>query len=220
MTNETNIKDLFSDAISRVELQLPAGSFDLLIEHYLLLEKWNSTFNLTSLLKPEDIIDRLYIDSLLFHNGIPPNAREIFDFGSGPGFPGIPLLLMRPHSRLTIVEPKQKMASFLSEVKYAFQGKISFDINQSRCDSPEFIETHGKQVSIAVSKGFAPPEKALQLLLPLLAPDGVYITCTNTDTPISPPVESPVILEDEHTYTLPLTGRTTRHLIFRHTNLI
>ena len=215
-----DIKNIFSDAISRIGLQLPDSSFDLLIEHYLLLKKWNSTFNLTSLLNPEDIIDRLYIDSLLFHNGIPEDSPVIFDFGSGPGFPGVPLLLMRPQLRLTLVEPKQRMTSFLSEVKHAFYGQISFDINQSRCDSPEFIDKHGKQVSIAVSKGFAPPDRALQLLLPLLATDGVYVTCTNVDTPISTPLEGPIILEDEHTYTLPLTGRTTRHLIFRHTNLI
>ena len=62
MTKVKHISNLFSEAIQAVGLELPDGMFDLLIEHYCLLEKWNSTFNLTSLVNPEDIIDRLYID--------------------------------------------------------------------------------------------------------------------------------------------------------------
>ena len=215
MTKVKHISNLFSEAIQAVGLELPDGMFDLLIEHYLLLNKWNSTFNLTSLVNPEDIIDRLYIDSLLFHLDLPHETPEIYDFGSGPGFPGIPLLLMRPESRLTIVEPKQRMASFLAELRYAFSGKPLFDVISTRCEAPEFVKSHQGTVSVAVSKAFAPPDVALKLLAPLLRSDGIYATCVNVDTEFEDPSERLAVRVTEHTHTLPLTRGKSRHLIFQ-----
>jgi 16S rRNA (guanine527-N7)-methyltransferase len=218
MSRKIDIKNLFFKALSTIGMQLPDVSFDLLLAHYHLVMKWNSTFNLTSLNEPSGIIDRLYIDSLLFSQNIPHETPAVYDFGSGPGFPGIPLLLSRPELALTIVEPKQKMVSFLSEVKYAFHNQLSFNIEQSRCDSQGFVDANRNGISVAVSKGFAPPDKALPLVQPLLAPDGIYVTCTNEDTEVLIPSGCPLILASEHSYSLPLTGRTTRHLIFRHIN--
>jgi 16S rRNA (guanine527-N7)-methyltransferase len=215
MTKVKHISNLFSEAIQAVGLELPDGMFDLLIEHYLLLEKWNSTFNLTSLVNPEDIIDRLYIDSLLFHLDLPHETLEIYDFGSGPGFPGIPLLIMRPESRLIIVEPKQRMASFLAEVRYVFSDKLLFDVISERCDTPEFIRSHQDTISVAVSKAFAPPDAALKLLAPLLRPGGIYATCVNVGTEFEHPPERLAIRVTEHIHSLPLTRGKTRHLIFQ-----
>ena len=216
MTEKTKIKDLFFKAIDSSGLVVPESSFNLLIEHYLLLEKWNSTFNLTSLPNPEDIIDRLYIDSLLFHKDIPDENPEMYDFGSGPGFPGIPLLSIRPKTKLIIVEPKQKMVSFLSEVEHAFQGQLAFQVIKARCDDPSFLDLHRNRISLAVSKALAPPDRAIQLLTPLLKPNGLYITGVNVGTPIKCDPDSPMPLKYEHTYTLPLTAKTTRHLIFQY----
>jgi len=215
MTKVKHINNLFSEAIQAVGLELPDSMFDLLVEHYMLLDKWNSTFNLTSLVNPEDIIDRLYIDSLLFHLDLPHETPEIHDFGSGPGFPGIPLLIIRPESRLIIVEPKQRMASFLAEVRYVFNDKLLFDVISERCDAPEFIRSHQNTVSVAVSKAFAPPDMALELLTPLLSPGGIYATCVNVGTEFRHPPERLAIRVTEHTHSLPLTRGKTRHLVFQ-----
>jgi 16S rRNA (guanine527-N7)-methyltransferase len=215
LDTKRDINELFARAIEGARLDIGGASIPLLIRHYKLLQKWNTTFNLTSLYNPSDIIDRLYIDSLLFSLSLPPDAPRIFDIGSGPGFPGIPLLIAQPQIELTIVEPRQRMHAFYSEIKFEFKGKPSFEAIHARCDEPGFIEAHKEQLPVVISKGFAPLSKALDQLKPLLQPDGIYITCLNPETRIDAGIPDGFTLESEITYTLPLSGKKTRHLIFR-----
>jgi 16S rRNA (guanine527-N7)-methyltransferase len=58
---------------------------------------------------------RLVLDSLLFLRVLPGEAREVLDLGSGAGFPGIPLAIVSPRLQLTLVEGRQRRASFLAE---------------------------------------------------------------------------------------------------------
>jgi len=91
------------------------------VEHFMrylthILE-WNKTINLTSIIDPEEIIVKHFVDSLasLVSTTFPQNC-VVLDIGSGGGFPGIPLRIMRPDMRLTLVEPVKKKCSFLNSV--------------------------------------------------------------------------------------------------------
>ena len=79
-----------------------------------LLVKWQSIHRLLGSTEPRWIVDRIFLDSLLFLKVLPSSAREILDVGSGAGVPGIPLKLVIPDLRLTMVESRQRRASFLS----------------------------------------------------------------------------------------------------------
>ena len=93
------------------------------------LKKWNKTYNLTSLKRDEDIIIKHFLDSLLYLRALPegrlvgqpsrlseigqPSGLSVMDVGSGAGFPGVPLKIIRPELRLYLVEPSRKKAGFL-----------------------------------------------------------------------------------------------------------
>lgn len=84
-----------------------------------LLLKWNSKMNLTSVREPEQIVRRHFGESLFAAGIIDFNcgdARSLADVGSGAGFPGIPIKILIPAVRLTLIESQQKRATFLREV--------------------------------------------------------------------------------------------------------
>ncbi len=78
---------------------------------------WNKTINLTAIIDSKEIIIKHFIDSLAAL--LATNFRQdsmVLDVGSGGGFPGIPLKIVRPDFQLTLVEPVQKKCSFLNSV--------------------------------------------------------------------------------------------------------
>ena len=81
------------------------------------LVEWNKIVNLTSITEPNEIIIKHFADSLsaLVATSFSKNC-VVLDVGSGGGFPGIPLKIMKPDMRLVLVEPVQKKCSFLNSV--------------------------------------------------------------------------------------------------------
>jgi len=81
--------------------------------------KWNARTNLTSIRQPEEIVRRHFGESLFAGIQLKPRVEEgatLLDFGSGAGFPGIPIQLLLPTVRVTLAESQGKKASFLREV--------------------------------------------------------------------------------------------------------
>lgn len=86
-------------------------------EAYLgLLLKWNSRVNLTAIREP-NIISRHFLESIQCAQVLPQVPRAtLLDYGSGAGFPGIPIAICRPDIRVTLAESQRKKAAFLREV--------------------------------------------------------------------------------------------------------
>jgi 16S rRNA (guanine527-N7)-methyltransferase len=81
------------------------------------LKKWNRAYNLTALKKDADIVIKHFLDSLLFLKVLPPHVKSIADVGSGAGFPGLPLKILRPDIEVVLIEPVQKKALFLEHMQ-------------------------------------------------------------------------------------------------------
>jgi 16S rRNA (guanine527-N7)-methyltransferase len=80
-----------------------------------LILKWNARTNLTAIRTPEEIVRRHFGESL-FVGARLGECPTLLDFGSGAGFPGIPIQLLRPDIQVTLAESQGKKASFLREV--------------------------------------------------------------------------------------------------------
>lgn len=78
------------------------------------LKIWNQSFNLTAITKDEEVIVKHFIDSLAALKAVSIGAgSHILDIGTGAGFPGIPLKIVRPDLCMTLVEPVHKKSAFL-----------------------------------------------------------------------------------------------------------
>jgi 16S rRNA (guanine527-N7)-methyltransferase len=81
-----------------------------------LLLKWNARTNLTAIRDPEEIVRRHFGESLFAAQYLDPATNTLLDFGSGAGFPGLPIALLRPEIQVTLAESQNKKATFLREV--------------------------------------------------------------------------------------------------------
>ncbi|MFM2124867.1 MAG: rRNA ((527)-N(7))-methyltransferase RsmG [Acidobacteriota bacterium] len=88
---------------------------DQLQNHYDLLVRWNPKLNLTRITSLEDAARLHYCESLYLGRCLPEGALSIADIGSGPGFPGVPIAILRPECQVTLVESHQRKAVFLRE---------------------------------------------------------------------------------------------------------
>jgi 16S rRNA (guanine527-N7)-methyltransferase len=103
-------------------------------QHYDLLTKWNEKINLTSVRELEDVVERHYCESVFLAQSLPCGPLAIADIGSGPGFPGFPIAVLRPECKVTLVESNGKKAVFLREATRCLSNVV---VVQARA---EFIE--------------------------------------------------------------------------------
>jgi 16S rRNA (guanine527-N7)-methyltransferase len=86
-------------------------------EEYLsLLVRWNARINLTAVRDEDGILARHFVESIACARALPEEIANLLDFGSGGGFPGIPIALCRPEIEVTLAEAQGKKAAFLQEV--------------------------------------------------------------------------------------------------------
>lgn len=96
---------------------IPAGEQIEAFGYYLAeLKKWNRAYNLTGITKDEDIIIKHFIDSLLYLKALPAGTLTVADIGSGAGFPGIPMKIIRPDLSIFLIEPSGKKTAFLRHI--------------------------------------------------------------------------------------------------------
>ena len=88
---------------------------DKFVAYYELLIDWNTRMNLTAITEPDEVIQKHFVDSLAAMPYLAKNAK-VADVGTGAGFPSIPLLILRPDLRFTLVDSLQKRITFLEEV--------------------------------------------------------------------------------------------------------
>lgn len=86
-----------------------------LVDYLELLLKWNARTNLTAIRDPDEIVRRHFGESLFLGAHL-RDCSTLLDFGSGAGFPGVPVQLLRPEIAVTLAESQGKKAAFLREV--------------------------------------------------------------------------------------------------------
>jgi 16S rRNA (guanine527-N7)-methyltransferase len=96
--------------------ELDANLGDKFQTYLELLTRWNSQMNLTAIRDEEGILSRHFVECIACARVLPQGVRTLLDFGSGAGFPGIPIALMRPGIAVTLAESQAKKAAFLREV--------------------------------------------------------------------------------------------------------
>jgi 16S rRNA (guanine527-N7)-methyltransferase len=91
------------------------GALDRLVVYAELLERWSTRHNLVSFSSREELVDRHIADALTAAPLL-PRSGTLLDVGSGAGLPGVPLLVVSPGWRGTLLEPRQKRWAFLKLV--------------------------------------------------------------------------------------------------------
>ncbi|HEX6893862.1 MAG TPA: 16S rRNA (guanine(527)-N(7))-methyltransferase RsmG [Bryobacteraceae bacterium] len=95
---------------------LSPSQISALYAHYELLDRWNQKLSLTSLTPGPELVVRHYCESLFLAAQLSAQVQaHIADIGSGAGFPGVPIAILRPDWNVSLVESNQRKAVFLRE---------------------------------------------------------------------------------------------------------
>lgn len=105
-----------NDLLTRAELApLDTALGERFSEYCLLLMRWNGRVNLTAIRDEDGILSRHFVESIACARALPAGIGTLLDFGSGAGFPGLPIALCRPEVAVTLAESQGKKAAFLQE---------------------------------------------------------------------------------------------------------
>lgn len=104
--------DCLEKGCESLGISLSRSQIQAFLSYLELLALWNKTFNLTSVRDPIGIVRLHFLDSLAISSFV-DKSRSVMDVGSGAGFPGVPLAILYPQTKVTLVEPRRKRANFL-----------------------------------------------------------------------------------------------------------
>lgn len=143
--------------------------FNLYLEE---LIEWNKKFNLTSIADPREIQVKHFDDSLALLQVFPLTDQSVVDVGAGAGFPGIPLKIICPGIKLTLVESRQKKTEFLSHIVKTL-GLNDVEVVWSRAE--EYAKEKRECFDLAVARAVAKINVLAELCLPLVKIGGIFI---------------------------------------------
>ena len=149
------------------------------IDYYELLIDWNNKINLTSIVEFEDVIIKHFIDSasiLNFYNV--EKCRSMIDVGTGAGFPGIPISIMRKDLNFTLLDSLNKRILFLNEVVNTL--KLD-NVKNVHGRAEEFAKNHREIYDYATSRAVANLSTLTEYLLPFVKIGGKCICMKGPD---------------------------------------
>ncbi len=108
----TNLRNRLADANLKPLTESQLSQFETYLD---LLLKWNARLNLTAIRDTEGILSRHFVECIACAQALPAELSTLLDFGSGAGFPGVPIAICRPEIAVTLAESQNKKAAFLQE---------------------------------------------------------------------------------------------------------
>jgi len=163
--------DLLREVLAEAGIPVFPGALEQLAVHANEMLRWNRSIRLTAITDPLEVAVKHVADSLLLLRFAPFPGR-LLDFGSGAGYPGIPLALYLPGTRVTVLEASVKKCAFLSRARGMLR-LSNVDVVQGRASVrtrlPLALQDH------IVTRATASLREVIPLLAPYLADGGRFL---------------------------------------------
>lgn len=162
------LSHLFSEKLANTTWVVTPSMQQQLVDYLLLLEKWNNTYNLTSIRDVNDMISHHIFDSLVVSPYI--KGKNILDVGTGAGLPGMPLAITMPDKQFVLLDSNGKKTRFLTHVMQML--KISnVEVVQAR------VETYKPKICFdtIISRAFSAISDFLANTNHLLCSEGEFL---------------------------------------------
>ena len=161
------------------EFDLPEAQVPALLRYGELLLETNQVMNLTAITDPGDVARLHFLDSAALLTLADLRDRSVIDVGTGAGFPGLPLRILEPSIRLTLLDSLGKRVRFLESVCGAL-GLTDVACVHGRAG--EFAAGHREAFDIAVSRAVAALPILAELCLPFVKPGGWFLAMKSVDS--------------------------------------
>lgn len=138
--------------------------------YYDFLISENEKYNLTAITKKEDVYQKHFYDSLVLAKYLPLKDKTLLDVGAGAGFPSVPLKIVEPSLKVTIIDALNKRIHFLSQLK-TLLGLDDIKAIHGRAEEHE----HKNHYDIVTSRAVAKMNILTELCLPFVKVGGYFI---------------------------------------------
>lgn len=178
------VQPLLCEGCRQLGITLSATQIDQFELYYRELVAWNERFNLTSITNYEDVQVKHFLDCLA---GWPVIVQQLggaggelnrnlhaIDVGTGAGFPGVPLKIIAPRLKLTLVDGTGKKILFLRQVVQIL-GLANVDVVQGRAEELGQQTAFRGQFDLVTARAVAPLNTLVEYLLPLTRRDGLSV---------------------------------------------
>lgn len=172
MTLELNAEKIQARAGELLAMTLSEEEASRLARFAELLAKWNATYNLTSITRPEDVLDLHLMDSLALaqcSRDLLSGSKKVLDVGSGGGLPAIPLAIVRPQLEITMVDAVQKKTIFQR------QAIALLRLTNIRALHARVEQIKNQCFDVITSRAFASLSDMVRLTAPLLSENGIWL---------------------------------------------
>ncbi len=165
------VRERLQAGLERLGVAADGVTLDRLARYHALLTEWNARIDLTAVLDPEEMVDRHYLDSAApLALGLIPQGARVIDVGTGAGLPGIPLCILRPDLRVTLLDAQRKRVTFLQAAIEALD--LPAQAVHMRAEDAARDEAHRETYDVAVSRAVAATPTLLELTLPFVRVGG------------------------------------------------
>ena len=168
-----NIESALKDSALRYEIELTKEQTEQFQLYMELLLSWNEKINLTAITEPDDVAVKHFLDCLLLFKYCPfPQGEKCIDVGTGAGFPGIVLKIMRPDLRLTLLDGLNKRLVVLSDILEKLG--LNADLLHERAEEAGRKPQHRLQYGFVSARAVASLPVLCEYCLPFLKEEGIF----------------------------------------------
>lgn len=165
---------LLSEGARSMGMDLDPSQIARFAVHATELVQWNRFTNVTAITDPVEVAAKHFLDTLPA-SPLPPSESWLLDIGSGGGFPGIPLKILRPDLKVTLIEASRKKVSFQSYIITTL-GLKGVEARHIRAeDLKRGLQPESKKYDVIISKAVSRLDRFLDQAAPLLDQPGMLI---------------------------------------------
>lgn len=161
------------------QMGLPTEGIPSLLQYADLLVEKNKVMNLTAITEPADIAALHFLDSAALLTLTDFKNKKVADVGTGAGFPGMPLRIVEPSIRLTLLDSLNKRVDFLKEV---CEDLALTNVDCVHARAEEFAAKKRESFDIVTSRAVANLQMLSELCLPLVKVGGYFLSMKAVDS--------------------------------------
>lgn len=167
-------QDILINSAEKINIKINDEQLNKFDKYLNLLLTWNNKINLTAITQPEEIAIKHFLDSITIFNyiDIPENA-SVIDVGTGAGFPGIPLKIMRDDINLILLDSLNKRLIFLNDVINNLNIKAT--LIHSRAEDAGKKTEYREKYDIVTARAVASLNQLCEYCLPFVKINGKFI---------------------------------------------